>query len=152
MIVFARHSTGLIRPTEGTMVERLAPRIAVRRGAELKLPHILVLIDDPACSVIEPLAAARGALTELYRTELMEGGGSVAGFGIERSRVDAAFPDSVQRRGRLQGYPAYCTGVCGLRPSFGRVPAYLDSAKEERAISMAMMSVQGPLARRAAHR
>ena len=47
-------------------------------------------------------------------------------------------------------YPAYCTGVCGLRPSFGRVPAYLHSAKEERPISMAMMSVQGPLARHVA--
>ncbi len=44
-------------------------------------------------------------------------------------------------------YPAYCTGVYGLRPSFGRVPAYLPSAREERPISMAMMSVQGPLAR-----
>lgn len=44
-------------------------------------------------------------------------------------------------------YPAYCTGVAGLRPSFGRVPAYLPSAKDERPMSMAMMSVQGPLAR-----
>lgn len=44
-------------------------------------------------------------------------------------------------------YPAYCTGVLGLRPSFGRVPAFLPSAKEERPMSMSMMSVQGPLAR-----
>ena len=44
---FGRSSASLIRPTEGTIVERLAPRIAVRRGAELELPHILVLIDDP---------------------------------------------------------------------------------------------------------
>jgi len=47
-------------------------------------------------------------------------------------------------------YPAYCTGVCGLRPSFGRVPAFLPSAQEERPMSMAMMSVQGPLARHVA--
>jgi amidase len=47
-------------------------------------------------------------------------------------------------------YPAYCTGVVGLRPSFGRVPAFLGSAKEERPLSMAMMSVQGPLARNVA--
>jgi len=44
-------------------------------------------------------------------------------------------------------YPAYCTGVCGLRPSFGRVPGFLPSAKEERPISMSLMAVQGPLAR-----
>lgn len=47
-------------------------------------------------------------------------------------------------------YPAYCTGVAGLRPSFGRVPAYLHSAPAERPISMSMMSVQGPLARHVA--
>lgn len=44
-------------------------------------------------------------------------------------------------------YPAYCTGVLGLRPSFGRVPAFNPSATEERPPGMQMMSVQGPLAR-----
>jgi amidase len=44
-------------------------------------------------------------------------------------------------------YPAYCTGVFGLRPSFGRVPAFQPSAAEERPLSMQFMSVQGPLAR-----
>jgi amidase len=44
-------------------------------------------------------------------------------------------------------YPAYCTGLAGLRPSFGRVPAYNPSGKAERPISAQLMSVQGPLAR-----
>ncbi len=44
-------------------------------------------------------------------------------------------------------YPAYCTGLAGLRPSFGRVPAYNPSGKSERPISAQLMSVQGPLAR-----
>ncbi len=44
-------------------------------------------------------------------------------------------------------YPAYCTGLAGLRPSFGRVPAYNPTAKSERPISAQLMSVQGPLAR-----
>ena len=44
-------------------------------------------------------------------------------------------------------FPAYCTGVCGLRPSFGRIPAYSTTATEERALSGQLMSVQGPLAR-----
>ncbi|MEO8345276.1 MAG: amidase [Betaproteobacteria bacterium] len=44
-------------------------------------------------------------------------------------------------------YPAYCTGLVGLRPSFGRVPAYNPSGKTERPISAQLMSVQGPLAR-----
>src|SRR5262245_61402255 len=58
---YSAASTSLIRPTEGTMVARLAPRIEVRRGAPLELPHILVLIDDPQHTVIEPIGAARDA-------------------------------------------------------------------------------------------
>ncbi len=83
---FSVTSTSLIRPTEGTIVARLAPRIAVRRGAPLELPHILVLIDDPAGTVIEPLAAARASLQPLYDTALMEGGGRVAGFAVDAAR------------------------------------------------------------------
>src|SRR5262245_28114681 len=84
---FSATSTSLIRPTEGTMVARLAPRIEVRRGAALELPHILVLIDDPAHTVIEPLAAARDALPTLYDTELMGGGGRVVGRAVDAARA-----------------------------------------------------------------
>jgi len=80
---FGSQSTSLIRPTEGTMVERLAPRIEVRSGAELELPHILVLIDDPAGTVIEPIGTERETLTKLYETELMLGGGRVAGYAVD---------------------------------------------------------------------
>jgi amidase len=44
-------------------------------------------------------------------------------------------------------YPAFCTGLVGLRPSFGRIPAYNGTAARERTISSQLMSVQGPLAR-----
>lgn len=87
---FNRDSASMIRPTEGTIVERLAPRIAVRSGAELELPHILVLIDDPGCTVIEPLAAARERLAPLYATGLMLGGGQVAGYAVDGDRADTA--------------------------------------------------------------
>jgi hypothetical protein len=87
---FSAASTSLIRPTEGTMVARLAPRIGVRRGAVLELPHILVLIDDAGRTVIEPLAAARHALPLLYDTELMCGGGQVAGYAVEGAHTHRA--------------------------------------------------------------
>lgn len=44
-------------------------------------------------------------------------------------------------------YPAYCTGIVGLRPSFGRVPAFNPTGKAERTISAQLMSAQGLLAR-----
>ena len=50
---YGKGVTSKIRPTEGTIVERLPPRMDIRRGAPLELPHILLLIDDPKRSVIE---------------------------------------------------------------------------------------------------
>lgn len=45
-------------------------------------------------------------------------------------------------------YPAYACGVAGIRPSFGRVPAFNPTMAAERPISAQLMSTQGPLARR----
>jgi hypothetical protein len=87
---FRPESTSLIRPTEGTIVARLAPRIEVRREALLELPHILVLIDDPQGTVIEPIAAARAELAPLYDTELMLRGGRVAGHAVAAGRAATA--------------------------------------------------------------
>ena len=44
-------------------------------------------------------------------------------------------------------YPAYACGLVGLRPSFGRVPAFNPSSVAERSMSSQFLSVQGPLAR-----
>lgn len=44
-------------------------------------------------------------------------------------------------------YPAYACGLVGLRPSFGRVPAFNPSAPAERSMSSQLLSVQGPIAR-----
>ncbi len=76
---YAKGARSLIRATEGTIVERIPPRLKIRDGAPLELPHILVLIDDPARTVIEPLLEKQAALPLLYDTELMLGGGHIAG-------------------------------------------------------------------------
>ena len=106
---YSAASTSLIRPTEGTIVARLAPRIEVRRGAELELPHILVLIDDPGRTVIEPLAAARATLPPLYQTPLMQGGGDLAGWAV---------PDTLMQQAaaalRALGTPQACAARYGL--------------------------------------
>lgn len=47
-------------------------------------------------------------------------------------------------------FPAYACGIVGIRPSFGRVPAYNPTQAAERSLSSQIMSVQGPLARTAA--
>lgn len=77
---YRKGSTTLIRATEGTIVERIPPRLRIREGAPVELPHILVLIDDPKCTVIEPLTEKAAALEPLYDTDLMLGGGHIQGW------------------------------------------------------------------------
>lgn len=81
---YNKGATTLIRATEGTIVERIPPRLRIRAGAPLELPHILVLIDDPHRTVIEPLAAKKAKLPCLYDTELMLGGGHITGHLVSR--------------------------------------------------------------------
>ncbi|MBE6026894.1 MAG: DUF1015 domain-containing protein, partial [Clostridiales bacterium] len=55
---FNKGSKSLTRATEGTVIERIPPRLRIREGAPIEMPHILILIDDPKKSVIEPLENA----------------------------------------------------------------------------------------------
>ncbi len=82
---FRAGSQSLIRATEGTILDRLPPRMRIREGASLELPHILVLIDDPSGTVIEPIRAQRDALTRLYDFDLMLGSGHLSGYALDES-------------------------------------------------------------------
>ena len=66
---FAPDASTLIRTTEGTDPGRLPPRVEVRRGAALEVPHILVLIDDPQGTVIEPLFEKSAAPALRHRAD-----------------------------------------------------------------------------------
>ncbi len=74
---FSKNSKSLIRATEGTVLERIPPRVEIRRDAPLELPHIMLLIDDIKETVIEPLKNEK--LEVLYDFELMQGGGRLKG-------------------------------------------------------------------------
>lgn len=77
---YSAGSVSAVRATEGTVLERIPPRVAVRRAASLELPHIMLLIDDPSGSVIEPLANKTSDMQCLYDFDLMLDGGHIAGF------------------------------------------------------------------------
>ena len=79
---YNKGSTTLIRATEGTIVERIPPRLRIRDGAPLELPHILVLIDDEKRTVIEPIYEAVKAAPKFYDFELMQKGGHAEGWFI----------------------------------------------------------------------
>jgi hypothetical protein len=73
----------LIRSTEGTVPERLPPRMDIRRGAPLETPHILLLIDDDADSLLPALGEQARKDPPVYQTELMMRSGSVSGWFID---------------------------------------------------------------------
>lgn len=77
---YSKSSASPIRATEGTVEDRLPPRVRVRRGASLEMPHIMVFIDDAVDSVLQPLTEKRESLRKLYDFGLNAGGGHLCGY------------------------------------------------------------------------
>ncbi len=75
---FKKGAKSPIRATEGTVLERIPPRVKIRKDAPLELPHIMLLADDKASSIIEPLAEADKTL--IYDFDLMQNGGHLSGW------------------------------------------------------------------------
>jgi hypothetical protein len=92
---FSSGSHTLIRATEGTIVDRLPPRIKVRQDAAIELPHIMVLIDDPERTVIEPLFEQN--LQPLYDFELMMNSGHLKGYAIDTPEMIQQVADNLQQ-------------------------------------------------------
>lgn len=77
----------MIRATEGTVVDRLPPRVEIRRGAPLEMPHVMVLIDDRENRLMDTLDARRSSLECLYDFSLMQGGGHLTGYRVDDPRL-----------------------------------------------------------------
>ncbi len=114
------------------MLDRIPPRAKVRRNAPIELPHVMLLIDDPDKTVIEPLTAAADTMEKVYDFDLMQDGGHIRGFKLSDKQIDAvanaleglttdaAMQKKVQRlrrgapavrRGRRLPLSGYCQGL-----------------------------------------
>ncbi len=96
----------LIRATEGTVLSRIPPRVKVRENAALELPHVMLLVDDPACTLMGPLEAGKGEMHPLYDFPLQQGGGHLRGWqlnrgqmaGVARALEALAAPEEMERK------------------------------------------------------
>ncbi len=79
----------LVRASEEILQNRVLPRIDIRMGAELEMPHILLLMDDPHFKVIDPLWRKRDTFAKLYDFDLMLQGGRVAGYLVDDKDAEA---------------------------------------------------------------
>ncbi len=84
---YEKGSSALIRSTEATVLERIPPRVEIRKGASLELPHVMLLIDDINATVIEPLSDNIDAFKKVYDFDLMQNSGHIKGFAMDNESV-----------------------------------------------------------------
>lgn len=85
---YVKGEKALIRATEATVLERIPPRVEIRRDAPIEMPHIMLLIDDPQKTVIEPLTDKTANFEKLYDFKLMQDSGSIKGFAVNGCVAD----------------------------------------------------------------
>ena len=112
-------SAAPIRATEGTVLSRIPPRVAVRKNAPIELPHVMLLADDPGRTVIEPLSGQTAEMRHLYDFDLMERGGHIRGWELTQAQweqtasalADLADPDAFNARYHTSGLPVMLFAV-----------------------------------------
>ncbi len=99
---YSPDSTSAVRATEKTVVERIPPRLAVRRGAPIEMPHVMLLADDREDEIFSIFADRE---KNLYSFELMEGGGSISAALIDGNDIEKinAIIDSLESAKKTGG-------------------------------------------------
>lgn len=85
---YSKGASSLIRATEGTVLERIPPRVHIRESASIELPHIMLLIDDDKKTVIERIAESSDKLKDAYEFDLMQGAGHVKAKWLGKEDID----------------------------------------------------------------
>ncbi|MDR2029715.1 MAG: DUF1015 domain-containing protein [Treponema sp.] len=99
----------LVRATEGTVPARLPPRMEIRRGAPLELPHILLLIDDEGDRLLPDLGERAKRAAPVYDTPLMMESGHITGWLLDQEPDWACLAEGLEALARRAG-SRYGTG------------------------------------------
>ena len=105
----------LIRATEGTVRERIPPRMEIRRNAPLESPHVLLLLDDDERTLIEGLGERAKSRAPLYSTQLMLDAGAVSGWLLDAPSDLEFFADGLERLAE-KSRTRYGALPCGADP------------------------------------
>lgn len=127
---FEKGSLPLVRPTEQTIASRLPPRLVIRRGAPVELTHIMVLIDDPDRTVLEPLQAKKDSLRKLYDFDLMMNGGHLKGWAVDQAADLEAVDSAMNRLLDALGADPLLLAVGDGNHSLATAKAYWNELKE----------------------
>jgi uncharacterized protein (DUF1015 family) len=94
------NSRSLVRATEATVPERLPPRMAIRRGAALELPHIMLLVNDAGKRLVEGAGTLARKVAPLYDTDLMLNAGHITGWPVSGEEGLAAVTEALAQIAR----------------------------------------------------
>ena len=89
----------MIRATEATILERIPPRVEIRKNASVELPHIMLLVNDKDKSFIEKTGelAKKQSEKPLYQTNLMMNSGSISSWKVDNSLVEENILPSLEK-------------------------------------------------------
>ena len=85
---YSKDSQTKIRATEGTVISRIPPRLKVRCDAPVELPHIMMLIDDDTCDIIESNSKIKDTFTKVYDFDLLKDSGHITGYVMSDNASD----------------------------------------------------------------
>ena len=92
--------------TEATVLQRVPPRVALRKNASLEFSHTVVFCDDRDCEIIESVTELRDQLPVLYDFDLMCDGGHITGYLLQGEYAR----DFERRIERYESQNAYLVG------------------------------------------
>ncbi|MDE6060200.1 MAG: DUF1015 domain-containing protein [Clostridia bacterium] len=93
---FTHPSHASVRSTEDVVASRIPPRVKIRRGAPLELPHVILLLDDEKKSVIETLVSEDREV--LYDFDLNMQGGHITGYKVSADEITERMSEYVSRK------------------------------------------------------
>lgn len=128
-------SQALIRATEATIVDRIPPRMEIRRGAPLESPHIMLLANDSEGLLVEAAGERVRSQTPLYRTKLEPDAGSVTGWLISEDgdlKAAAEALEALAERGTSPRGDRFLFAVGDGNHSLATAKAVWEEFKEER--------------------
>lgn len=85
---YSKGSESPVRATEGTVSERIPPRLKVRMNAKLELPHVMILIDDRKKEILEYLNEKKSEMELIYDFDLMMDSGHLKGYLLNDELAD----------------------------------------------------------------
>lgn len=119
----------LIRATEGTVKERIPPRVSIRENCPLELPHVMLLCEDEDGLLVE--SAFKDKKEKIYDFELNMGGGHLCGYNVgDVSKIEAAVQELSDKSAKKYGSPFLFAVGDGNHSLAAAKTVYLQSTNE----------------------